>query len=94
MEGVLKLNFDRSSKCSPGPKGFDCIVRNSISNVKVLCGPFEISNSIKAQAMALLMSLRELRSTGAQGYIMEGDLAIVIGWGIRKGDGPWTLAHI
>lgn len=73
MEGVFKLNFDGSSKGNPVPGGFGCVVRDSRSNVvRAFCGALGGCNLIKAEAMALLMGLREWQSMGAHGCIVEG----------------------
>lgn len=40
QKGVLKLNFDGSSKGNPGLGGLGCVIRDSNSSiVQIICGP-------------------------------------------------------
>lgn len=81
-QGVLKLNFNGASKGNPRPAGFGCVIRDhNGDNYKFLCGPLGHCNSTKAKTMGLLMGIRELKSMGAMGALVEGDLTVVIGWG-------------
>lgn len=92
QEGVLKLNFDGSSKGYPTLACFGCVVRDCTSSViHVISGPLGICESTKAEAVGLFMGLRELKRMGVQDCMVEGDLAVVIGWSLGKGDGSWQL---
>lgn len=41
--------------------------------------------------MGMLMGIRELKKLGASGVIIEGDSAVVIGWGNGKVCNLWEL---
>lgn len=63
-----------------------CILRVSRSVIVwVSCSPLGVCDLIKAEAMGLLMGLRELRKMGLIGCFVEGDSVTVIGWEKDKG---------
>lgn len=83
VDGQFKLNFDGASKGNPGKAGFGCVIRDHDHNViQVACRPLRICNAIKTEAMSLLMGLREVMCLKLIGYKVEGDLAMVISWGL------------
>lgn len=90
--GILKLNFDGASKGNPGPTGFGCVIRDHRGSIlKVVCGPLNVCNSIRAETIGLLFGLRELRKMGILGCIIEGDSEVVIGWGQGKECKAWRM---
>lgn len=92
--GFLKLNFDGASKGNPGLGGFGCVIQNSCGHVvRVICGPLEECDSIKAETLGLLMGLRELNKMNVHGTIVEGDSSSVISWGKGSREGAWRLAN-
>lgn len=89
------MNFDGASKGNPGLAGFGCIIRNNLADIiRAYCGPLGNCDSIKAEALALLLGLRELRRLGLAQCIVEGDSQTVISWGSGRGDISWHLAPI
>lgn len=63
--GVLKLNFDGSSFGNLWLAGSGCIICDCFCNVVcVVCGPIDICDSIKAEVLALLIGLWELKRFG------------------------------
>lgn len=86
--GYLKLNFDEASKGNPGQAGFWCVIHNHNSNViRVICGPLGVCDAIKAEAVNLLMGLREMRKLDLKNCLVEGDSKVVIGWGSKSSMG-------
>lgn len=94
-DGCLKLNFNGASKGNSGPVGFGCVLRDrSGAIVWFCCGLLGVCDWTKAEVMALLMGLRELKKLGLHASLVVGDSATVIGWGKEKGGGSWKLAHL
>lgn len=63
--GAWKLNFDGALKGNPGLAGFGCVIRDHNSVIsKILSGPLEPCNSAKAETVAMLLGLRELKTNG------------------------------
>lgn len=92
---ILKLNFDGASKGNPGPAGFGCVICDHNGNISlVLSGLLEYCNSTRAETMGMLMGIRELKKLGASGAIIEGDSAVVIGWGNGKVCNSWELWNL
>lgn len=76
---VLKLNFEGSSFGNPGPSGFGCVVRDSDGKiVMTVAGPIGVADSTKAEAMGLLMGLREIRDLHSCDSLVEGDTVVVV----------------
>lgn len=44
--------------------------------------------------MSMLMGLRELKRMGVSDCIIEGELAVVIGWGQEKKCNSWQLCNL
>lgn len=80
--GIFKLNFDGSSLGNLGPSGFGCVIQDSKWEIiKTLAGPIGCANSTKAEAMGLLMGLRQIHDLQLHGSWVEGDSKVVVGWG-------------
>lgn len=94
-KGDLKLNFYGLSKGNQRPAGFGCVLRDSNGTIVwVIYGPLEVCDSTKAEAIGLLMGLRELKRLGIGGCFVEGDSMVAIGWEKGKGNASWQLAQI
>lgn len=87
-----KLNFDGASKGNLGPAGFGCVIRDHNGVIsKILSGPLEQCNFTKAETVAMLSGLRELKKKGLYECIIEGDSVVVIGWGQGKECKSWRM---
>lgn len=65
--------------------GFECVVRDHNGIIcRISCGPLASCNSKKAETLTMLLGLRELKKIGISSCIIEGDSAVVIGWGQGK----------
>lgn len=93
--GSLKLNFDGAFKANPGQVGFGHVIWDHDHNIiRTICGPHKVCNVTKAEAISLLMGLRELNRLKLKGCEMEGDSAAVSSWGMGNCMGSWDLAPV
>lgn len=93
--GCLKLNFDVAYKRNLGQVGFGCMIQDHYSKViRVICGPLGICDSVKAEAMALLLGLTDLKKIKVLDCVI--DLTTIISWvqGRVMARGVWPLSSM
>lgn len=56
-------------------------------------GPIGVAGSTKAEVMVLLMGLQEIYRFGLYHSLVEGNLSVVIGWGLGGSNGSWKFAN-
>lgn len=95
LAGLWKLNCDGALKGNPSPIGFGCVIQDHNGIIsRILYGPLEPCNSTKAETMTMLLGLRELKKMGLFECIVEGDSAVVIGWGQSKECKSWRMWNL
>lgn len=83
LRGKFRLNFDGVSKGNPGKAGYGCVLRDHNHKIIVVAyRPLGICNASKVEAISLLMGIRELLCLQIFGCKVEGDLVVVISWGL------------
>lgn len=74
--------------------GLDCVIRDCQGLVIcVVASPLGHEDSTRVEVMGLFIGLHELRNIGASHGCVEGDLKVVIGWGVGSCNGFWIYAH-
>lgn len=92
---LCKLNFDGSSKGNLKPSGFGCVIHDAQwALIKIVVGPIGLADSTKAEVMGLLWGLREVCSLNLSHALVEGDSAMVVGWGLGHSNCSWKYVHL
>lgn len=89
-----KINFDGSSFGNPGPASYGCIMRDHGGAICLVRGvSLGHCNTIEAELIGLLISLKLLKDKGHYDCIVEGDSKSVVSWGKGESLGSWRLRH-
>lgn len=55
--------------------------------IRTVTGPIGVMDSTKAEVMSLLMGIWELHDLHSYATLVEGDLSVVVGWGLGSSPG-------
>lgn len=74
LRGHLKWNFDGSPVRNPSPSGFGGLLWDDEGKVCwVSSGPLGSEDLTRAELLSFLFGLREIKSLGKHGCLLEGD---------------------